>query len=527
MATRNVSPGGALLRASRLFSIPAPLPRPIGERSSTATFNSDTATLPYPTHLTITTPPSSLSKGDWGLKRPLPLRSTTKTSTPLLRVESVDTIEHITEYGSAADHTLTLQKWQEMNMPLSTPVAKDSSLGYMGNHRKPGRGVFEEDLGTSSEGVLESATDETRWRFQGPWLAGLTDGEFNGFVRKTIRSRKSDFQFFLRETKALEDTKTAQRKAAEQGQNPPPAIKSSDITAKQLRMYIKELRQDRAALFRLIRMFLDLPPTPSPKGFLGEAIDDMIHSIGTDTGSKPLTINSEDFLPKSNSPYAETGPPKTHPSAGLSYLRTSRYMYNHPVYGPQEHPPPIQGRIVIPKNANVGSFAAKLGIAGVVTEAPLGESFNTSDSSSSRARHAKSRKQTHPGLLNIEPDKVGGSKVYLRPATASIDPSGRIDLRVDSGDGPALAILLGKENMIQPKSSQQMRPIKPLPRPPNITQQGYGLESRDTSSDQMRAAGDERDNRSSSNPNPSKRPVDENEAMRAFTNLLDRADHGY
>jgi hypothetical protein len=443
----------------------------------------------------------------------------------LLRVESVDTIEHITEYGSAADHTLTLQKWQEMNMPLSTPAVKDSSGGYMGSHRKPGRGVFEEDLGTSSDGVLNSAKDQTRWKFQGPWLAGLTDGEFNEFVRKTIHSRKSEFQLFLRETKALEDTKTAQLKAAEQGQNPPPATKASNITAEQLRMYIKGLRQDRAALFRLIRLFLDLPPAPSPKGFLGEALDDIMYSMGTDTGSKTHTINSEDFLPKSNSPYAETGPPKTHPSAGLSYLRTNRYIYNHAVYGPQERPPPIQGRIVVPKNANVGSFAPKLGIAGVVTEAPVGESFNTSDAS--RARYGRTRKQAHPGLLNIEPDKVGGSKVYLHPSTASIDPSGRIDLRVAPGEGPALAVLLGKEDGIQPKSSQPMRSIQPLPKPPNITQQGYGLESRGTSTDQMRAAEDERGHRSSSNPNASKRSVDENEAMKALQNLLDKARDGF
>jgi hypothetical protein len=524
MATRNVSPGGALLRASRLFSIPVPLPRPMGERSSTAANNSDTATLPYPTHLTITTPPSSLSKGDWGLKRPLPLRSTTKTSTPLLRIESVDTIEHITEYCSAADHTLTLQKWQEMNMPLSTPAVKDLSGGYMLNSRKAGRGAFEEDLGASSDEIFGSAKDETRWKFQGPWLAGLTDGKFNEFVRKTIRSRKSEFQMFLRETKALEDTKTAQRKATEEGQNPPHAIKASDITTEQLRMYIKELRQDRAALFRLIRLFLDLPPSPSPKGLLGQTIDDMMTN-GSDKESKPNTINSEEFLPKSNSPYAETGPPKTHPSAGLSYLRTNRYIYNHPIYGPQEHPPPIQGRIVILKNANVGSFAPKLGIAGVVTDSPLTESFNTSDSS--RARYGKMRTRAHPGLLNVEPDKFGGSKVYLRPSTASIDPNGRIDLKVDAGEGPALAILLGKEDGIQRKHSQPMPRIKPLPRPPNITQQGYGLESRDTSTDQVHAPEDGRDPRWPSNPNASKRSNIDNEAIRALRELLDKGDDGY
>src|SRR5690554_1357851 len=111
MSTRSVSPGGALLRASRMFSVPAPLQRPVSELASTVTFNSDSATLPHPTQLSISTPPSSLSKGDWGFKRNLPLRSTTKTSTPVIRISAVDTYEHITEFGSAADHTLTLRKW--------------------------------------------------------------------------------------------------------------------------------------------------------------------------------------------------------------------------------------------------------------------------------------------------------------------------------------------------------------------------------------------------------------------------------
>jgi Mitochondrial ribosomal protein subunit len=510
MATRNVSPGGALLRASRLFSVPAPLPKTVAERSSTTFYNSDTATLPYPTHLTITTPPSSLARGDWGLKRPLPLRSTTKTSTPLLRVESVDTIEHITEYSSAADHTLTLQKWQEMNMPLTTPSVE----GLLGSHRKPGRGAFEEDLSATSGDVLKPATDENRWKFGGPWLLGLTVGEFNDFVRKTIRARRSEFQMFLRETKALEDTKTAQRKAAEQGQDPPSVVNASDITDERLRVYIKELRQDRAALFRLIRQFLDLPPAPASTGFFGGVEEEIIHDMGTEIGSKTHTLNSEDFLPDSGSPYARTGPPKTHPSAGLSYLRSSRYMYNHPIYGPQERPPPIEGRIIQPKNAAVGSFAPKLGIAGVVTEAPLGDRFNTSGK----------KGKSYPGLLNVEPDAVGGSKVYLHPRSASIDPDGRIDLKVDSGEGPALAVLQGKEDQIYPNSRQPARSYQPLPRPPNITQQGYGLESRDVSTDRMRAAEDERWARLSLSLKASKAAVDENAAMKKLQAMIDNAN---
>jgi hypothetical protein len=458
------------------------------------------------------------------LKRPLPLRSTTKTSTPLLRVESVDTIEHITEYGSAADHSLTLQKWQEMNMPLSTPVVKNQSGGYTLSVRKDRRGVFEEDFDALSDGASSSSKDETRWKFQGPWLAGLTDGEFNEFIRNTIRSRKSEFQAFLRETKALEDTKAAQLKATEEGRDSPQPIKAGDITAEQLRMYMKELRQDRGALFRLIRLFLDLPPTPSPKGLLRHTIDDMFPK-GPDTESKPNKIYSEEFLPKSNSPYAETGPPKTHPSAGLSYLRTNQYIYNHPIYGPQEHPPPIEGRIVVPKNTSVGSFAPKLGIAGIVTDSPLTESFNTSDSS--RHRYGKIRTRAHPGLLNVEPDKYGGSKVYLRPKIASIDSSGRIDLKVDAGEGPALAILLGKEGGIHRKSSQSVRPIMPLPKPPNITPQGYGLESRDSSTDKMQEPERGQNNLSQFNPNNSQRSHINTEAMKALRNLLNKGDDGY
>src|ERR1700710_1203320 len=136
MASRGVSPGGALLRASRIFSIPPPLPRPASDLSSIAIFNSETATLPHPIHLTITTPQTSLARGDWGFKRPLPLRSTTRTSTPLIRVHSIDTYEHITEFGSASDHAINLQKWQEMGVPLTIPNSSSYLLSRISTPTK-------------------------------------------------------------------------------------------------------------------------------------------------------------------------------------------------------------------------------------------------------------------------------------------------------------------------------------------------------------------------------------------------------
>jgi hypothetical protein len=375
-----------------------------------------------------------------------------------------------------------------MNMPLSTPGVKEDGIGYFGNRRTGIKGVFEEDLGAHSNGRTNLATED-RWKFHGPWLAGLTEGEFDEYVRKAIRGRKDEFQKFLRENKALEDTKAAQRKAAERGEEPPTPVNATNITGDELVLYLRELRQDRAVLFRLIRQFLDLPPAPSPKGFLG-SVEEMLDSLGTGSRSKTPTLNSEEFLAKSSSPYAETGPPKTHPSAGLSYLRSRSYMYNHPVYGPQERPPPVEGRIISPKNHFNGNFTPKLGVAGVVTNVPAGDAFNTSNSS--KSRYGQIKRETHPGLANIEPEKVGGSKVYVHPHLASIDQSGRINLEVLSGDGPARAILEGKENEVHVQGRQPMKPIKPFPRPTSTTSQGYGLESKDFSNAGTRFRGPQR-----------------------------------
>jgi hypothetical protein len=163
----------------------------------------------------------------------------------------------------------------------------------------------------------------------------------------------------------------------------------------------------------------------------------------------------------------------------------------------------------------MGSFAPKLGIAGVVTEPPLAERFNTA---------SKKRQRSYPGLVNIEPDVVGGSKVYLRPGSASIDPNGRIDLRVEPGEGPALGVLLGKEGEISPRAVQMRPSHRPLASPSNITQQGYGLESRDVSTNRMRMVEDERWARSSSNSEAYKPVVDRGIAMKALEYMIEKQD---
>ncbi|KFY21722.1 hypothetical protein V493_07171 [Pseudogymnoascus sp. VKM F-4281 (FW-2241)] len=447
MATRSVSPGGALLRASRMFSVPAPVQRQASELASNATFGSDSATLPHPTHLSISTPPSSRSKGDWGFKRNLPLRSTTKTSTPVIRISSVDTYDHITEFGSAADHTLTLRKWQELNMPLTAPSVAVAGTYGPGN-RTPGRGVFETDTDITETGV-DAANKDKRWKFEGPWLAGQTEAEFNEYVRTEVAKRRPAFRKFLQNHKADQDTKDAQRKAREAGVEAPEPLKATEMTEEEMTGYLRILRQDRSELFRLIRDFLDLPPSPSVNTDYGSIAE----SLFTDMTSGSLsgkTVKAEDYIQKSSSPYANTGPPKTHPSAGLSYLRTGAHISNHPVYGPQQDHAPVQGRVILPKNAAVGSFAPKLGVAGVVVDIPTSSDyFNTSTFGHGRKR---SNVERLPGLINIEPEKVGGSKVYLSPKSATIDSKGRINLSVTGAQNAAVAVLEGTVSTAAPQS---------------------------------------------------------------------------
>ncbi|KAI9649781.1 hypothetical protein NHQ30_002362 [Ciborinia camelliae] len=473
MASARMSPGGALLRASRVFAIPNPLPRPTGTLSSQATYNSDTATLPHPIHQSITTPQSSLAKGDWGFKRPLPLRATTRTSTPVIRVESIDTFEHITEFNSAADHTLTLQKWQEMNIPISTPRPSKAAAVTMRDKNIPKhRSVFEDNIDTTvtrrdnlHHALLSQGQDDTRWKFSGPWLAGLTEGEFQSYVAKEVGRKKSEFRQFLRESCALALTSEARTKAQANGDDmgEVPSISVDQITEEQLSTYIRRLRYDLETLYQQIRVFLDLAPTPSPRS--QETYSDLYSEIAA-RRSAPLAVTT--------SPYAESGPPKTHPSAGLSYGRTNSWTYNHPFYGPQAHRSPIKARIVMPKNAS-GSPPV-LGVGGVVADIPVGfPSFDLKPVSG-----MGSKQESVPGLLFVEPEKYGGSKTWVEPKHAYIDARGKIVLSVVPANDETVAVKEGKLDEIPERLQRNfIPPARPYAgyrmQKQNGSGEGYGL----------------------------------------------------
>jgi hypothetical protein len=222
-----------------------------------------------------------------------------------------------------------------MDIPLSTPSSKTSrSIVYQdGFSATPRNSVFEVDAdATAVDRDTISGKDDARWKFSGPWIAGQTKGEFNTYVKEEVCSRKKDFREFLRRACADAYTRDSQREAGARGEVIGSVMQASDVTEEQLQGYTKTLRQDRTRLYQLIRKFLDLPPSPSAKLDTPGFFDKFLTKPGQ---AAPMT-ESDEFMQKSDSPYANSGPPKTHPSAGLSYGRTSSHLYNHPVFGPQK-----------------------------------------------------------------------------------------------------------------------------------------------------------------------------------------------
>ena len=317
-----------------------------------------------------------------------------------------------------------------MGVPLTIPVARDTKSDYRSDSR---RSVFDSELDSTS--ADQSSKEENRWKFKGPWLAGQTEGEFNTYVVTEVRNRKPEFQNFIRSSCAKALTQEAKRIATAAGESEemPPTLEASDVTEEQLTEFVKTLRTERIALYKLIRSFLDLPPVPHTE--LSVRVLDWINE-----NLQPQTARGTDLV-ESQSPYAVAGPPKTHPSAGLAYIRTSQYIYNHPVFGPQKEKAPVKARVVMPKGASTGSFAAAAGVGGFVTEIP-----NTGFKDDFVMR--KKRKAIIPGVQHIEPDKVGGSKFYVNPTHAKIDPKGRVLLNVQFADEDAVAVLEGTTHQI-------------------------------------------------------------------------------
>lgn len=256
-------------------------------------------------------------------------------------------------------------------------IAEEKTTKASGRPQHYPRSVFESKHDNTHRD--DSDPSKQRWKYKGPWLAGRTEGQFKQYVEKDVKRRRMDFKRFLRERLAQEKAIARRHEATEGGED----FESSDpvlVSEEDVEVYTRRLRNDEHELHELVEEYLDLP---------------------RDRGS---ATNS----------YAKKGPPTTHPSAGLSYLRTGSHTYNHPLLGPQEDPAPVQARVIRPQTtANNAKYdRALIGVGGVVAE-------------DDRIRFTRDA----TGITGYNPDVPGGAKVYIRvPTKASVDPRGRISL---------------------------------------------------------------------------------------------------
>ncbi|TKA78022.1 hypothetical protein B0A49_01604 [Cryomyces minteri] len=335
-------------------------------------------------------------------------------------------------------------------MPMSVHgVRKQVSRGG------PGKSVFETDIDNTDkvESSDPRAPTAERWKYEGPWLGGMTEGEFREYVQKGISHRKTEFTAYVKQhirEKILSDRRREYRtEGRDWNDEVDGVVELSDLDFAD---HLKVLRGDtklNSELSRLIRNFFDLPAMPAQdsKSF-GEisVLQTQIESLIGNT---------------------DTGPPMTHPSAGLSYLRTASYLQNHPVLGPQKKQTPIQARVLQTRNSALGNNRqAKLGVAGVVAEDQAQAGGFRDDAA----------------VTTLDPELEGGNKLWVHPLRAAINARGRIKLEVERAGKEAVAVHSGDLSTIPtpmafstpPRGGQRVNEPLPGAEPP-YARYGYGL----------------------------------------------------
>ena len=335
---------------------------------------------------------------------------------------------------------MTLKKWQEIGLPLTTPHSRSDEVSRL-TDRQP-VSVFEEGMDVIEATETNNATDDAvRWKYKGPWLEGMTEGEFNTYIQKQIRGRKLEFQTFLRKELAQIWTEARIGAARAKGEDIPPPVDPADILPGELNKYIKTLRDEdnQESRNKMICRFLDLPPLPTRKA-------DYDSMKLNDRRRTSITVDQE----SSRNPFKESGPPKTHPSAGLSYTRTTSVLMNHPKFGPQANATPVPARLVKPTASAVDTSKSFIGVAGFLTNDPNGfgiKDFRSTSGQSTRYNKTQNT-ETNVSLKYVDLDSHGGTKGWVHPRSAYVDIHGKIKLIVDNAHPDALRVKEGKTHEI-------------------------------------------------------------------------------
>lgn len=306
-------------------------------------------------------------------------------------------MEQVTDFASASAHTLSLEKMQEMNVAISVPHATTGANLYIQGVRL--RSVFEDEFDfTAFDAEKVALAGQRRWKYKGPWLANLTHGEFQDFLKKQVRGRREEFRQIVREHLAKKQTQEAVQRAMDAGTNDEPReVRPEDVTDEQITELFRIARKHKDELYGLISEFLDLAP-------IDHDDFDYLATIQPDQSKQLDPLD----------PYAKYGPPVTHPSAGLSYLRTTAYLENHPVYGPQKAHAPIKARV--------------LGIS----EKPLPRAAVGGFVANSFPHISKT--------VGVAYESPGGTKLWAHITSAQVDSTGRAILQVNPAEGPEVSV---------------------------------------------------------------------------------------
>lgn len=303
--------------------------------------------------------------------------------------------------------------------------------------------------------------NKKRWKTEGPWVNGLTEEEFNRYLTNTVRKNKAGFIKFLEQVKIQDKKKNLRQSMRDEGllsDYDPRALeielnKQSQLDEHELNDYIKELRDDNnglsSELSRLVRQYFDLPAFPIANADGEEVdIDDAASGSARTRAASESANKNKDLLNAITNRLATRAPespPATHPSAGLSYLRTSQYLHNHPIYGPQMHHEPIQARVIRPRSAQGvnGDKKAQIGVGGFVTEDSNSAGFNSNNRI--RTNDEPTLEQQYiTSISQLDVDTPGGNKVWVRPVRASVDEKGYVQLLVERASDQAVGVKIGK-----------------------------------------------------------------------------------
>ncbi|KAF2171596.1 hypothetical protein M409DRAFT_50271 [Zasmidium cellare ATCC 36951] len=463
------SPTARLLQSSRLFSLPRPLPQPALETAtSTGVYRaSDSATLPYPTYQAIASPASSRFRGDWGLKRALPAKST-RSSTPHIRVKAHDNFAHITDFESAADHTQTEAKWRQMGIPLVVRERK----GYSNEATTTGSAYDDHIDNTDPEAVFSAQQNARpdnpgsvqwkRWKSDSPWLAGMQPGEFEIYVEKRLKSRQGEFQKFMIERLAQQRVRDEERRHRDLGQR-------RALSRSQRSTILQDVVTNYEAEMKRLR---DDHTVQSLASELTSAICDFLGLTGVQDSTENQVNAKTERLKNTlaNISSESNAPPSTHPAAGLSHIRTNAIMENHPFWGPQAQGSPVLARVVRPRHTAHGSEPrAKLGVGGVVANDDSTQTSAAWQDNRLKALDFENTpieqfyENTQRMTEHIEVDLPGGNKVWVHPESATVDDQGRIQLKVRRGDSEAIAIARDDVEAIHEAKRAALRQAPSMP----------------------------------------------------------------